>query len=338
MPAHTSPILDRERLGRLMAREERSFVETHPRSGELFERAKGSLLAGVPMNWMVKWAGAYPIFVAEASGARFRDVDGRQYVDFCLGDTGAMTGHSPAATVAAVRRQIDRGITTMLPSEDAAIVGEELQRRFGLHYWQFTLSATDANRFAIRLARMITGRQKILVFDYCYHGSVDETFATIVDPATGRVGPRRGDIGPAVDPAETTRVVQFNDLTALEATLAAGDVAAVLTEPALTNIGIVLPEPGFHDALRDLTRRHGTLLINDETHTICTGPGGYTGAHGLDPDTFWQLKQQTGNGSATQYAWTRLNGSGWGDPAHYFQGARAAAVPTAAGLIRAHRN
>ncbi|HEX8940283.1 MAG TPA: aspartate aminotransferase family protein [Candidatus Limnocylindrales bacterium] len=304
MPAQTAPTLDRERLGRLMAREEAAFIDAHPRSGELYRRAKGSLLAGVPMNWMVKWAGAYPVFVAEAEGAHFRDVDGHDYVDLCLGDTGAMTGHSPAPTVEAVRRQVARGITTMLPSEDAALVGEELQRRFGLHYWQFTLSATDANRFAIRLARMLTGRRKILVFDYCYHGSVDETFATIVDPASGRVGARRGNIGPAVDPGETTRVVQFNDVAALDAALAIGDVAAVLAEPALTNIGIVLPEPGFHDAMRELTRRYGTLLINDETHTICTGPGGYTRAHGLDPDMLVIGKAIGGGIPAGTYGFT----------------------------------
>ncbi len=300
-----SPIaaVDRDRLRRLMAAEERSFLATHPRSGELFRRAESSLLAGVPMNWMVKWAGAYPVFVAEAEGARFRDVDGHEYVDFCLGDTGAMTGHSPGPTVEAVRRQVGRGITTMLPSEDAAIVGEELQRRFGLRFWQFTLSATDANRFALRLARQVTGRRRRLVFDYCYHGSVDETFATL-DPATGAVRARKGNIGPGVDPAVTTRVVAFNDVAALEAALAAGDVAAVLAEPALTNIGIVLPAPGFHDALRALTRRHGTLLIIDETHTICAGPGGYTRAHGLDPDMLVIGKPIGGGIPAGTYGFT----------------------------------
>ncbi len=274
--------IDRERLDGLMTREMDRFVAEHPRSLELFERARGSLLAGVPMNWMVKWAGPYPMFVAEASGARFSDVDGNEYVDFCLGDTGAMTGHGPTPAVAAAIAQLPRGITHMLPTEDAIYAGEELQRRFGLKYWQFTLSATDANRFAIRLARQITGRPRILVHNHCYHGSVDEAFAIL--QADGTVGSRRGNVGPPVNPAVTTRVVEINDVPALEAALAVGDVAAVLIEPALTNIGIVLPDPGYHDAVRALTRRYGAILIIDETHTICAGPGGYTGAHGLDPD------------------------------------------------------
>ncbi len=274
--------LDRSRLEQLMDRELAAFAEANPRSAALFERARGSLLAGVPMNWMVKWAGGFPLFVAEASGAHFTDVDGHGYVDFCLGDTGAMAGHGPAATVEAVRRQLPLGITHMLPTEDSLFVGEELRRRFGLASWQFTLTATDANRFAIRLARMITGRSKVLVHDYCYHGSVDEAFATLGED--GHVHARRGNIGPAVDPAETTSVVQFNDVEGLKRALAIGDVAVVMIEPALTNVGIVLPEPGYHDAVRELTRRHGTLLLIDETHTICAGPGGFTRAFGLDPD------------------------------------------------------
>jgi glutamate-1-semialdehyde 2,1-aminomutase len=230
---------------------------------------------------MVRWAGGFPVFAADAHGARFGDVDGQEYVDFCLGDTGAMTGHSPEPAVRAVAEQARRGITLMLPSEDALWVGEELGRRFGLPYWQFALTATDANRFAIRLARAVTGRPKILVFNWCYHGTVDETFATLVD---GRVREREWNVGAPVDPAETTRVVEFNDVEALERELAHGDVACVLAEPALTNIGIVLPQPGYHAALREATRRAGTLLIIDETHTICAGPGGYTRAYGLEPD------------------------------------------------------
>src|SRR5437868_1161207 len=232
-------------LEKLMQRELERFRDEHPRSSELSERAKRSLLGGVPMHWMVRWAGGFPVFATAAEGARFRDVDGHEYVDFCLGDTGAMTGHSPPATVRAVKEQVDRGITLMLPSEDALWVGEELARRFGLPFWQFALSATDANRFAIRLARAITGRPKILVYNWCYHGTVDETFATLRD---GRVVARDGNVGPPVDPALTTRVVEFNDLPALEAALAHGDVACVLAEPALTNVGIVLPDPGYHAA------------------------------------------------------------------------------------------
>jgi glutamate-1-semialdehyde 2,1-aminomutase len=274
-------ILDRGRLGALLADEERRFRAAHLRSLALSERARRSLIGGVPMPWMVRWAGGFPLFVTAGEGAYVTDVDGHRYLDLCLGDTGAMTGHAPAATVEAVRAQAGRGFTFMLPTEDAVWVGEELARRFGLPFWQFALTATDANRFAIRLARAITGRPRILVFNWCYHGTVDETFATLRD---GRVVAREGNVGPPVDPALTTRVVEFNDLPALEAALAHGDVACVLAEPALTNVGIVHPEPGFHGALRELTRRAGTLLVIDETHTICAGPGGYTRAHKLDPD------------------------------------------------------
>jgi glutamate-1-semialdehyde 2,1-aminomutase len=275
-------VIDRSRLQTLMEREQKRFVAERPKSKALFDRARKSLLAGVPMNWMVKWAGAFPPFVREAQGASFFDVDGHRYADFCLGDTGAMTGHSPFATVKAAEEQARRGITTMLPGEDAIFVAEELQKRFGLPYWQFALTATDANRFSIRLARQITGRPKILVFNWCYHGTVDETFITLGADGTARA--RRGNIGPPVDPAETTRVVEFNDIAALEQALAVGDVACVLAEPAMTNVGIVHPEAGYHAALRELTREHGTLLIIDETHTICAGPGGYTRAENLEPD------------------------------------------------------
>ncbi len=274
--------VDRGRLAALTAREADAFASVRPRSRALAERARGSLLGGVPMTWMMRWAGPYPLFLAEAQGARVVDVDGHEYVDLCLGDTGAMAGHAPGPVVRAVAERAAAGITAMLPTEDAAWAGEELARRFGLPLWQFTLSATDANRFAIRICRAVTGRPKILVFNGCYHGTVDETFATLRDD--GSVGVRPGNVGPPVDPALTTKVVELNDLDALAAALAPGDVACVLAEPALTNIGIVLPEPAFHDALRELTRRTGTLLVIDETHTFSAGPGGYTAAHGLEPD------------------------------------------------------
>ena len=274
--------LDRSRLQHLMELEQRDFAARHPRSAALHERARGSLLDGVPMNWMVKWAGTFPLFVEAASGAHFTDVDGHDYVDFCLGDTGAMAGHGPAPTIRAVEAQLRRGITHMLPTEDAIAAGDELQRRFGLRWWQFTVTATDANRFSIRLARKITGRRFVAVHDHCYHGSVDETFAALGEDR--RVVASRGNIGPPVDPALTTRVVEFNDIDGLERALADGDVAALLIEPALTNVGIVLPEPGYLEAVRVITRRTGTLLIVDETHTICAGPAGMTGTHDLEPD------------------------------------------------------
>lgn len=290
--------IDRSRIRVLLEREERRFAEEHPKSRALHERARKSLLYGVPMNWMIRCAGGFPLFVSEAHGARFTDVDGRGYLDLCLGDTGAMFGHSPAPAVEAVCEQVRRGVTLMLPTEDAVRVGEELQRRFGLPYWQIALTATDANRFAIRLAREITGRRWVLVFNGCYHGSVDEALISLVE---GRPAAKAGNCGPAVDPATISRVVEFNDVAALERALAPRDVACVLCEPALTNCGIVLPEPGYHGILREITRRTGTLLILDETHTICTGPGGYTREHALEPDLLTIGKPIAGGLPAAAY-------------------------------------
>jgi len=275
-------MINRQKLHTAYAAERQRFIDTHPRSHDMYQQARKHLHDGVPMNWMVRWAGDFPVFVTEASGAHFSDVDGNRYLDLCLGDTGAMTGHAPAAALAAIIAQAERGITYMLPTENVIWVAQELERRFGLPFWQFTLTATDANRFAIRLARHITKRKKILVFNYCYHGTVDETFITL--NADGQAGARAGNIGPAIDPSHTTTVVEFNDLPALEAALKTGEIAAVLAEPVMTNIGIIHPDAGFHEALRALTRQTETLLIIDETHTICTGAGGYTGAHGLEPD------------------------------------------------------
>ena len=293
--------VDRARLRAALAREERRFADEHPRSRALHERARRSLLNGVPMNWMVRWAGGFPIVVAEGRGPRFTDADGREYVDFCLGDSGAMTGHAPAAVVEAVAARMARGATFMLPTEDAVVVGEELRRRFGLPCWQFAVSATDANRFAIRLARHITGRAKVLVFNGCYHGTVDEAFIALQD---GVPRPRPGNIGPPVDPSVTTKVIEFNDVPALEAALAPGDVACVLAEPAMTNIGIILPRPGYHDALRAITRATGTLFVCDETHTISAGPAGYAGAHGLEPDILTLGKAIAGGVPAAVYGMT----------------------------------
>jgi len=293
--------INRQRLKSLIEREQQRFVNERPKSKALFERAGRSLLGGVPMNWMVKWAGAFPPFVREAQGAYLYDVDGLRYIDLCLGDTGAMAGHSPFATVKAVEEQSKRGITLMLPTEDAIFVAEELQQRFGLPYWQFALSATDANRFAIRLARQITQRQKILVFNWCYHGTVDESFITLKDGITQA---RRGNIGPPVDPAVTTKVVEFNDPAALDQALAPEDVACVLAEPVMTNVGMVHPEPGYHQALRELTDKSGTLLMLDETHTICAGPGGYTRAENLSPDFFILGKAIGGGVPGAAYGFT----------------------------------
>jgi glutamate-1-semialdehyde 2,1-aminomutase len=276
------PAVDRARLDALLHEELERFRAGHPRSAALHERARRSLVGGVPMPWMMRWAGGFPIVAERAEGNRVVDVDGHTYVDLCLGDTGAMTGHSPAAVTAVLRERLGRGLTTMLPTEDAAWVGEELSRRFGLAKWLFTLSATDANRTALRVGRQLTRRPKILVFSYGYHGSVDEAF--VVADGDGGTRSREGNVGPAVNPAETTRAVEFNDLEGLERALAPGDVACVLAEPAMTNMGIVLPDAGYHDGLREITRRHATLLVLDETHTISAGPAGATGRWGLEPD------------------------------------------------------
>jgi len=274
--------INREHLKKLNATEEERFLALHSKSGELFKKAKEVMPGGVPMSWMAKWPGAYPVFVDSAQGARFTDVDGNEYIDLCLGDTGSMTGHSPAATVDAINAQLKRGMTAMLPTEDAVIVSRELARRFGLPLWQFTVTATDANRHVIRYARLITERSKIIVIDKCYHGSVDETFATL--DSAGNTIKRPGNLGAPVDLAQTTRVVEFNDLAAMEAALAHGDVAAILMEPAMTNIGIVLPDDGYLKAVEVLAKKYGTVLIIDETHTISVGPGGMTALHGLKPD------------------------------------------------------
>ncbi|NCW72748.1 MAG: aminotransferase class III-fold pyridoxal phosphate-dependent enzyme [Actinobacteria bacterium] len=275
-------MINRDRLATLRAKEDARFLELHPKSGEMFKSGQKSMPGGVPMSWMAKWPGAYPVFVKEAKGAHFKDVDGNTYIDFCLGDTGSMTGHSPDATVAAIREQVGKGITAMLPTQDAAIVSAELAARFSLPLWQFTVSATDANRHVIRYSRMITGRSKIIVIDRCYHGSVDETFATL--DAAGNTVAREGNIGAPVALDQTTRVVEFNDIAGMEKALAHGDVAAILMEPAMTNVGIVLPQAGYLEAVQELAKKYGTILIIDETHTISVGPGGMSAERGLKPD------------------------------------------------------
>jgi glutamate-1-semialdehyde 2,1-aminomutase len=294
--------VDPARLAELTQRETVAFADRHPRCRAAHERALPSMVGGVPMSWMAKWAGGFPVTATDAAGAHVRCLDGIDHVDLCLGDTGAMAGHSPAPTVRAIAERAARGLTLMLPTEDGPVVAEELARRFGLPVWQFTLTATDANRHAIRYARHLTGRPKVLVVDYCYHGSVDEAFA-VLDGA-GRVVARRGNLGPPVPPGETTVVVPFNDVPALEAALARRDVACVLAEPAMTNIGIVLPEPGWPAAARALTREHGTLLVLDETHTLCAGPGGCTAADGLEPDLLVVGKAIAGGVPAAAFGMT----------------------------------
>jgi glutamate-1-semialdehyde 2,1-aminomutase len=276
--------------------EDQRFLETHKKSGELFAVAKDSMPNGVPMSWMSKWPGAYPVFVEEAKGASFVDVDGNTYIDFCLGDTGSMTGHSPDATVSAIREQVGRGLSAMLPTKDGAVVATELAKRFGVALWQFTVSATDANRHVIRYARLITKKSKIIVIDRCYHGSVDETFATL--DSSGKTVSREGNIGAPIELDKTTRVVPFNDLDAMKKALQKNDVAAILMEPAMTNVGIVLPLDGYLKAVEKLAKEFGAKLIIDETHTISVGPGGMTAQLGLQPD-FLTIGKAIGGGFPT---------------------------------------
>jgi len=240
------------------------------------------MLAGVPMIWMAKWPGGFPVYVKSASGARFIDLDDNEYTDFCLGDTGSMSGHSPRPTVLAISEQAEKGITLMLPTEQAAKNARELERRFGLPKWQFTLSATDANRHLIRFARHVTGKKKIAVHDYCYHGTVDETFANLAPDGT--TTSRKNNIGAPVALDQTTVSIPFNDLAAAEAAFATGEVAAMLMEPALTNIGIVLPDAGYLEGMHELCRKYEIIWILDETHTLSAGPGGMTAQLGLKPD------------------------------------------------------
>jgi glutamate-1-semialdehyde 2,1-aminomutase len=295
-------MIDRNVLARRHGEELDLFASRHPVSAGLARQAGRNLVSGVPMPWMTRWPGTHPVFFSEAHGARFTDADGLEYVDFCLGDTGAMTGHGLSQVADALHHRAARGITTMLPNDDSIWVAGELSRRFGLPKWQFAMTATDANRFVLRFARALTGRTRIAVIDWCYHGTVDETLAVL--DADGRVVSRPGAVGPAFDPALTTRVVPFNDIGALDAALARGDVACLLMEPALTNIGIVLPEDGYMEEVREVTRRHGVLLVIDETHTICAGPGGCTREWGLEPDLFVIGKPIAGGVPAAVYGMT----------------------------------
>lgn len=270
-----------DRLEDFAKRERSRYWKARPRTRQALERGADAFLGGVPMHWMKDWPTPFPMVVDSAKGARIADIDGHRLDDFCLGDTGSMFGHSPAPVAKAIRRQGRRGLTCMLPTEDALESGRLLTERFGAFAWQIATTATDANRFALRVARAVTGRPKVLVFNGCYHGTVDETMVTVRD---GRTVARPGLVGQVADLGLTAIAVEFNDVAAVEAALATGEIAAILTEPVMTNSCMVLPEAGFHDALRTLSRRHGTLLIIDETHTISSGLGGYARVHSLSPD------------------------------------------------------
>lgn len=316
------PDISRARIAAVRASEAARFVASHPRSLALAEPAAKHFLFGVPMHWMNDWPSPTPLFAAMAEGARVTCVDGHEYADFCLGDTGAMFGHSPPPLAGALTRQASRGYTTMLPSEDAVAVGEQLAERFGLPCWQLALTATDANRFVLRWARAVTGRRKIVAFNGSYHGTLDDLFVDLID---GVPTMRDSLLGQAYDLTQFTTVVEFNDLPALERALAGDDVACVITEPALTNIGMVLPAPGFLEALRHLTRRHGTLLVFDETHTISTGLGGWTRTFGPRPDMLVLGKPVAGGLPCAVYGFTA-------ELAERMRRAKAAAPPGHSGI------
>jgi glutamate-1-semialdehyde 2,1-aminomutase len=275
-------MIDESRIAELMSVEVDTFIRRHPRSQDESSRSYSALLAGVPMPWMKRWAGPFPIIADSAEGGKIVDIDGNTYVDFCLGDTGSMTGHAHDLISHAIADQSQRGLTTMLPSSDFSWVANHLSDRFGMCKWQFCLSATDANRFSLRLARQLTGKPKIVVNDWCYHGTVDETL--VILDQKGETISRPGAIGPQVNPGLTTIAVPFNDLAAMERALAGGEVACVLMEPALTNIGIVLPQKGYLEGVRKITKQYGVILILDETHTICAGPQGASRLWGIEPD------------------------------------------------------
>jgi len=300
--------VDRGRLAEFRAAETARYAAAHPVSRAAGQSGRGAFYAGVPMHWMLDWPMPFPLVVARAQGATLTTADGTELADFCLGDTGAMFGHSPPPVLEALADQARRGFTYMLPTADTVAVGVLLRDRFGLPYWQVATTASDANRFALRLARGVTGRPKILVMNGCYHGAVDETF---VELSAGKARTRPGLIGQFVDLADQTHVVEFNDLAALERALSARDVACVITEPVLTNCCMVPPDPGYHADLRQLTRNTQTLLLIDETHTISTAPGGYTGAYGLEPDILVVGKPIAGGVPASVWGFTEAVARRW---------------------------
>lgn len=293
--------IDAATIEALMGTERARFIAAHPDAAARIGQGMPGFYQGVPMHWMRDWPMPFPMLVTGAHGSTLTDSDGHVLADFCLGDTGSMFGHSPEPVRQALMAQAGRGLTYMLPTDDALAVGALLRHRFGLPHWQVATTATDANRFALRVARAVTGRPKILVFNGCYHGTVDETFVRLID---GVPVNRPGLLGQFTDLTDGTRVVEFNDLPALEAALADGQVACVITEPVLTNCCMVLPDPGFHAGLRRITRETGTLLLIDETHTISTGPGGYTAAHGLEPDLFVLGKPVAGGVAASVWGFS----------------------------------
>ncbi|MCZ6777962.1 MAG: transaminase [Acidobacteria bacterium] len=304
-----------ERVRKILIREQERFVTERPRSRSLLERGRRSMPGGVPMSWMLSLYEHMPMFIAGGSGAYFTDVDGHRYLDMNQADLSMNCGYGPEPVVRAVAERMKQGSQFLLPTEDALVVAEELARRYGHSHWQFTLSASTANIEAIRLARAVTGRDTVLLFDGQYHGEINESLVELED---GEVRP--GTAGLLRGAAECTRIVQFNDLDAVESVLGDGDVACVVTEPALTNIGVILPDDGFLHAMKEIAHRHGTLVVLDETHTQVCAYGGLTRAWGIESDMIVLGKCLAGGVSIGTYGMAEEIGchlrGGWqADPA-----------------------
>jgi glutamate-1-semialdehyde 2,1-aminomutase len=271
--------VDLDRVASLKRQEDERFAATHPRSLELRARARRTMPLGVPMSWMGFLYDHPPLFVDTAEGAHFTDVDGHDYLDMSLGITVASTGHTPEPVVQAVTERMAKGTQFHLPTEDALVVSEELARRWGLPKWQYQLSSTQAVTDAIHLARIATGRERIVVFEGKYQGHLAELLAV---EANGGTAPEY--LGVTAHDIARTAVVAWNDPDAVARALAAEDLALLLAEPLLTNSGIVFPADGFQAELRRLTREYGTLLAIDETQTLPMAFGGLVREWGLEAD------------------------------------------------------
>jgi glutamate-1-semialdehyde 2,1-aminomutase len=268
-------------IDRLATREAEAFRKANPQSLALAQKAQANWFQGVPFHWMLDWPSPVPLVAASAQGATLTTVDGRTLDDFCLGDTASMFGHSPKPLADALAKQASEGLSYMLPTDKGAELGQMLHAMFGLARWQVTTTASEANRAVIRWCRGITGRKKILIFNGCYHGAVDDVF---VDLRGGTATNRPSLIGQVADILPTTTVIEFNDVAALERELTKGDIACVLAEPVMTNVGMVRDAPGYLATLRELCDQTGTVLVFDETHTISSGYGGHSNAYGPRPD------------------------------------------------------
>jgi glutamate-1-semialdehyde 2,1-aminomutase len=281
-------------------REIARFVAANPKSMTQAKSAQ-RWFQGVPFHWMLDWSSPFPIVAQEACGATLTSIDGQVFDDFCLGDTASMFGHSPAPLAKAIAAQAGQGLSYMLPTAKGAELGSMLAGMFGLPQWQVTTTASEANRAVIRWCRGITRRDKILVFNGCYHGAVDDVF---VDLRDGRAVNRPSLIGQVQDLLPTTVAIEFNDVDALAAALRGGDIACVLAEPLMTNIGMVRDTPGFLRELRRLCDETGTILVLDETHTISSGYGGHSNMHGPKPDILVVGKSIGGGVPCAVYGFT----------------------------------